>query len=258
MGATLTMLWKQDPRPDDADNPVRLAWGVPMPAWRREFEERFSLRLLHCYGLTDGAMPCWEDPDADEPHGSCGKAQPPYELRIADDFDREVEPGTVGEILIRPLEPDVVMQGYWGMPEATLKTFQNLWLHTGDLGRMDEDGHLFFEGRKKDAIRRRGENISAWEIEEVLLSHPAIAEGVAIGVPSELTEEDVKVCIVLRAGESLTPEEVREYCRPRMARFMVPEHVEFLDEIPKTPTGKPEKYKLIARHVEATRVAVAD
>jgi crotonobetaine/carnitine-CoA ligase len=257
MGATLTILWKRDERPDDADNPVRLAWGVPMPSWRREFETRFGLQLVHAYGLTDGGMPCWEDPEGDEPHGSCGKVKHPYSIAILDDHDRELPPGQVGEIAIRTLEPDVVMEGYWGMPEATLEAFRNLWLHTGDLGRLDEQGHLFFEGRKKDAIRRRGENISAWEIEEVLHEHPAIAEAVAIGVPSELTEEDVKVCIVLRAGEELSADDVREFCRPRMARFMVPEHVEFLDEIPKTPTGKPEKYKLIAAHVEAQRGAAA-
>jgi carnitine-CoA ligase len=253
MGATLTMLWKRDPLPDDADNPVRLAWGVPMPSWRGEFEQRFALKLVHTYGLTDGGMPCWEDPDGDEPRGSCGKVKHPYQIAILDDRDRELPPDRVGEIAIRPLEPDVVMEGYWGMPEATLAAFRNLWLHTGDLGRMDDEGHLFFEGRKKDAIRRRGENISAWEIEEVLLDHPAIAEAVAIGVPSELTEEDVKACVVLRAGERLSAEDVREFCRPRMARFMVPEHVEFVAELPKTPTGKPEKYKLIAAHVEAQR-----
>jgi carnitine-CoA ligase len=257
MGATLTILWKRDALSDDPDNPIRLAWGVPMPSWRRGFEARFGLRLVHAYGLTDGGMPCWEDPAADEPHGSCGKATHPYDVRIVDESDREVQPGVVGEIVIRPLEPDVIMRGYWGMPDATLAAFRNLWLHTGDLGRMDEDGRLFFEGRKKDAIRRRGENISAWEIEEVLHAHPAIAEAVAIGVPSELTEEDVKVCVRLQPGESLSADDVRAWCRPRMARFMVPEFVEFLDEIPKTPTGKPEKYKLVAAHVGRDSVSVS-
>jgi crotonobetaine/carnitine-CoA ligase len=244
MGATLTILWKRDPLPDDADNPVRLAWGVPMPRWRDGFEQRFGLKLVHAYGLTDGGMPCWEDPEGEEPFGSCGRPRHPYEVRILDEYDAEVEPGTVGEIAIRGLEPDVVMKGYWGMPEATLATFRNLWLHTGDYGRMDAGGHLFFEGRKKDAIRRRGENISAWEIEEVLHAHPAISEAVAVGVPSELTEEDVKAVVVLRPGAELGAEELREFCRERMARFMVPEYVEFVAEIPKTPTGKPEKYKL--------------
>jgi carnitine-CoA ligase len=258
MGATLSILWKRDPLPDDADNPVRLAWGVPMPGWRREFERRFDLKLVHGYGLTDGGMPCWEDPEAQEPVGSCGRARPPYVVAIVDEHDDEVPTGEVGEIVIRPTEAEVVMKGYWGMPEATVAAFRNLWLHTGDFGRMDADGYLFFEGRKKDAIRRRGENISAWEIEEVLHSHPAIAEAAAVGVPSELTEEEVKAYVVLRPGATLTEEQVLEYCRPRMAKFMLPEHLEFVQEIPKTPTGKPEKYKLVAHHAqrsEADRIA---
>lgn len=246
MGATLTILWKREALPEDADNPVRLAWGVPMPSWRREFERRFDLKLVHGYGLTDGGMPCWENPEAKEPVGSCGKPRHPYEVRILDEHDDELPAGEIGEIAIRPLEADIVMKGYWGMPEATVETFRNLWLHTGDYGRMDAEGHLFFEGRKKDAIRRRGENISAWEIEEVVHAHPAVLEAVAVGVPSELTEEDVKVYAVLHAGAELDEEGLREYCSTRMARYMIPEYVEFIDEIPKTPTGKPEKYKLIA------------
>jgi crotonobetaine/carnitine-CoA ligase len=258
MGATLAILWKRPPQDDDADNPVRMAWGVPMPTWRRDFEKRFGLKLVHGYGLTDGGMPCWEDPDADEPVGSCGRPAHPYEMRIVDDQGDEVPRGEVGEIVIRSLEPDVIMKGYWGMPQETLEAFRNLWLHTGDYGRMDKGGHLFFEGRKKDAIRRRGENISAWEIEEILMSHPDIVEAVAIGVPSELSEEEVKAVVVLRPGADVTEAELRQFCAPRMARFMVPEHVQFIDEIPKTPTGKPEKYKLIAAHVDAAqRTAVA-
>ncbi|HET6998912.1 MAG TPA: AMP-binding protein [Solirubrobacterales bacterium] len=253
MGATLTILWKRDELPEDADNPVRLAWGVPMPAWRQQFERRFNLKLVHGYGLTDGGMTCWEDPEAEEPTGSCGRPRHPYEVRILNDEDDEVPRGEVGEIAIRPLEADVVMKGYWGMPEATLSTFRNLWLHTGDYGRMDAQDHLFFEGRKNDAIRRRGENISAWEIEEVIHEHPAVAEAVAVGVPSELTEEDVKVYVVLRDGAALDEDELRDFCSPRMARFMVPEYVEFIEEIPKTSTGKPEKYKLLARHAAASQ-----
>lgn len=253
MGATLTILWKREELPADADNSVRLAWGVPMPAWRQQFEGRFGLNLVHAYGLTDGGMPCWEDPDGEEPLGSCGRPRDPYEVRIVDPHDDEVARGEVGEIVIRPREADVVMKGYWGMPDATLAAFRNLWLHTGDYGRMDAEDHLFFEGRKKDAIRRRGENISAWEIEEVIDDHPAVAEAVAVGVPSELTEEDVKVYVVLREGASLEADELRDFCRPRMARFMVPEYIEFIEQIPKTSTGKPEKYKLLARHAESLR-----
>jgi crotonobetaine/carnitine-CoA ligase len=245
MGATLTMLWKEEELPDDAANPVRLAFGVPMPRFRADFERRFGLKLVHAYGLTDAGVPCYEDPAADEPVGSCGRPHHPYEVRILDDRDDALPVGAVGEIAIRPLEPDVMMQGYWGMPEATVEAFRNLWFHTGDLGRIDAEGHLFFEGRKKDAIRRRGENISAHEIEEVLLAHDHVEEVAAVGVPSELTEEDVAVFIVLTSGATVDAESVREFCRDRMARYMVPEHVVVVDELPKTETGKVEKHKLV-------------
>jgi crotonobetaine/carnitine-CoA ligase len=244
MGATLTILHKREPLPDDADNPVRLAWGVPMPGFRREFEERFDLRLVHCYGLTDGNMVAYESPEEDAPEGSCGTIHPAFDVRILDAGDGELPRGEIGEICIRPNEPDIVMQGYFGMPEATLAAFRNLWFHTGDRGRMDDAGRLFFEGRQKDAIRRRGENISAFEIEDVVNGHPAVLECAAIGVASELTEEDVKVVVVRRNGTRLDAEELREFCRDRMARFMVPDHVEFVDALPKTGTGKVEKYKL--------------
>lgn len=244
MGATLTLLWKEDPRRDDADNPVRVAWGVPMPSFREDFERRFGLRLVHCYGLTDGSMVAYESLHECEPPGSCGKPRHPFQVEIVDANDDPVPRGEVGEIVIRPLEADVVMKGYYGMPNETLATFRNLWLHTGDLGRMDEEGHLYFVSRAKDAIRRRGENISAWEIEEVVNSHPAVYESAAIGVPSALTEEDVKIFLVLKPDATLDLDEFRTFCSARMAGFMVPEIVEVIDSIPKTPTGKVEKHKL--------------
>lgn len=245
MGATLTMLWKAEPRPDDADNPARLAWGVPMPSFRRQFEERFGLALAHCYGLTDGGMVSWESPGAGEPHGSCGRPGRLHEVAILDADGVPVPPGTVGEICLRPREPDAVMHGYHGMPEATLEAFRGLWLHTGDQGRLDEAGHLFFAGRAKDAIRRRGENISAFEVEEGVLEHPAVVECAAVGVPSALSEEDVKVFVVLRPGARLEADELRAFCRARMARHMVPEHVAFVAALPKTQTGKVEKRRLV-------------
>ncbi len=251
MGATLAILWKQPERLDDADNPVRLAWGVPIPSWRREFEARFGLTLLHCYGLTDAGMPCYEDPAGPQPPASCGKPAHPYDVRIFDQCDEEVAPGVSGEIVIRPLEPDVMMKGYWGMPQATLEAFRNLWFHTGDIGRMDAEGHLFFIGRKKDSIRRRGENISAYEIEQVIETHPAVIEVAAVGVPSPLSEEDVAVFIVVKADSELTAKDVQAFCRGRMAKFMIPEVVRFVSEIPKTATGKAEKYRLVSRDTPA-------
>jgi carnitine-CoA ligase len=244
MGATLAMLRDADPRDDDADNPTRLAWGVPMPPWRAEFEQRFGLRLAHCYGLTDAGMLAWERPDGDEPEGSCGRVLADLEVAILDEEGERLPPGVVGEIAVRPQRAHVVMEGYLGMPAATLETFRGLWLHTGDLGRVDQDGHLFFAGRRKDAIRRRGENISAWEIEMVVDEHPAVVESAAVGVPSPLSEEDVKLFCVLRPGSNLDPDSVRAWCRDRMAKHMVPAFVEFVDALPKTPTGKIAKHEL--------------
>jgi crotonobetaine/carnitine-CoA ligase len=244
MGATLTILWKQPRRPDDADNPVRLAWGVPMPEFAREFEERFDLRLAEVYGLTDAGVCVYQPLDEPRRPGACGKPLDCYDIRVFDDRDTEMPTGQPGEIVIRPGEPGLLMDGYLDMPAETLETMRNLWLHTGDRGYMDEAGYLHFLGRKKDSIRRRGENISSFEIEEIVSEHPAILEAAAIGVPSELTEEDVMVWIVLRPGADLSPSELVDYCSHHMAIHMVPRYVAMVDELPKTPTEKVEKYKL--------------
>ncbi len=140
------------------------------------------------------------------------------------------------------------MTGYYGMPEQNAEAFRGGWFHTGDLGRLDEEGNLYFEGRKKDAIRRRGENISAFEIEQVIESHQAVLEAAAYGVPSEYTEEDVAVSVVLRPGHELSTEQLLDFCRGRMARYMVPLHVRILDALPKTSTEKVAKNVLIESH----------
>jgi crotonobetaine/carnitine-CoA ligase len=246
MGATLTILDKQPPRPDDVDNPVRLAWGVPMPPdmVRRSFEERFGLRLVHNYGLTDGGVPCWESLDVPEPEGSCGIPRDPFDVLIVDADDNALPSGETGEITIRALSPDVTMTGYWGMPEQTAEVMRNSLLHTGDLGWMDADRHLFFVSRAKDVIRRRGQNISAWEVEQVVLTHDQVVECTALGVPSELSEDEVKAVVILRDGAELTLEELQEFCAGKMAAYMIPTVLQVVDEIPKTETGKPQRYKL--------------
>jgi carnitine-CoA ligase len=234
MGSTLTMLWKRPERRDDADNPARIGWGVPMPDFAAGFEERFGVRLVEGYGMTDCGLPVSQPFDEPRRSGSCGRVTDPYELRIADD----------SEILVRCSEPGLMTLGYLGMPEATAEAFRDGWFHTGDLGRLDTDGWLHFLGRKKDAIRRRGENISTFEIEEVVEAHPAVLQAAAFGVPSELMEEEVKVCLVLREGMTLTPAELVAWCEGRMAAHMVPRYVEILASLPLTPTEKVEKYRL--------------
>jgi crotonobetaine/carnitine-CoA ligase len=137
------------------------------------------------------------------------------------------------------------MDGYYNMPEESLASFRNLWYHTGDYARKDEDGYFYFEDRKKDAIRRRGENISSFEVEEVINSHPSVLESAALAVKDmEMTEDEVKICVIRKEGHELTPEALVNYCKDRMAYFMVPRYVEFMTEFPKTPNQKIEKYKL--------------
>ena len=242
MGATLTMLWKQDPKPDDRDNPVRLAWGVPVPPFKADFERRFGLVITTAYGLTDGGMPVWVDGTETWPVGSCGRVRDPYELIIVDENDDQVLPGSTGEILLSSRTPGVLMEGYMSMPAETEEAMRGGWLHTGDLGHLDSEGYLYFDGRKSDSIRRRGESISAWEVEQVLEAHPLVAEAAVVGVPSALTEEDVKAFVVLRTGEELSGDELRLYCAPLMAKYMVPDYIEFVSMIPKTPTGKAAKH----------------
>lgn len=244
VGGIIPLLYKQPPRPDDRDNPVKVIWGAAAPReiWK-DFEERFDLKIIEGFGTTEDSIPLtnfWESVKL----GSSGKPVEFAEVIIADDDDRPLGPNQIGEILIRPKLPDCMMSGYYKMPLETLERARNLWWHTGDLGTYDDEGFFFFIDRKKDCIRRRGENISTIQIERIVNSHPAVLESAAIGVPSDLGEEDVKICIRLKPGETLTPEEIIEFCKPKMAYFMVPRYVEFLDEFPKTPTERIRKFFL--------------
>jgi crotonobetaine/carnitine-CoA ligase len=138
----------------------------------------------------------------------------------------------------------VMMSEYYNMHEKTLETCRNLWFHTGDLAKKDEDGYFYFVDRKKDALRRRGENISSFEVERSINTHPKILESAAVAVQSELAEDEVKICVVLKPGETLTPEELIHYANDNMPYFAVPRFVEFMDRLPKTPTERIQKYLL--------------
>jgi len=245
MGATLAILYKAEPRPDDADNPVRVAWGVPLPEWGADFERRFGLQLVTMYGSVEANICVTQPYDQPPVPGSCGRAVPEFDVEVHDPEGHRVFAGSTGEIVVRPKLPSIMFDGYSGNPEATVAAFRNLWFHSGDTGRMDADGNLYFVGRMKEAIRRRGENISAFEIEEALLLHEDVVECAAIGVPSELTEEEVKVCIVKRPGSALSHEDVVQHAVANLARFQVPRFIEFVATLPETPTGKIEKYRLV-------------
>lgn len=248
MGATLTFIHSQPDRLDDADNPVRLAWGVPMPPFKADFERRFGLTLLEGYGSTEGGISVFQQLGKAYPPGSCGEVAPGFRLRILDDDDHEVPAGQVGEIVTRPDDRNQMMTGYLRMPEVNAELLRGGWYHSGDLGRVDEAGNLYFVGREKDVIRRRGENISALEIENVVEAHPAVLEAAAYGIDSAFTEEEVAVAVVLHVGAALTAAELRDYCAGRMARYMLPEHVRFLSSLPRTATGKVAKAELKKVH----------
>ena len=237
MGAVSVFLFNQPPQPDDADNPLRLVLMGPVPDFWREFEQRFDLKVVAGFGTTEACFFCW--PDLARPHidDTYGKPCEHYEVRIGNDFDELQPAGVSGEILLRPRTPYTIMTGYYKNPVATTDAWRNLWYHTGDLGYLDADGYLHFIGRKKDAIRRRGENISAYEVEEVLNQHPDIIDCAVIGVPSEYTEEEVKAIVVLRRMGAANAIEIVEWARGRLPRYALPRS----EELPTTETGKLQK-----------------
>jgi crotonobetaine/carnitine-CoA ligase len=177
--------------------------------------------------------------------GSCGRIMDGYEFRIADDDGYEVPPGAFGEMLIRPKRPGMISDGYWGMPERTLEAWRGLWFHTGDLVTVDKDGWFHFLDRKKDSIRRRGENISSFEVELAFQNHPAISEVAAYPIPSQLMEDDVALAIVLEPDATVDPVSLLQYAEDKVPYYWLPRYVTFLDELPKTPTQKVQKQALV-------------
>jgi crotonobetaine/carnitine-CoA ligase len=252
MGAVVSFVYAQPERDDDADNPLRLAFGAPVPASIiKDFERRFGLRFVEIYGSSEANVPLWNPLDDVRP-GSCGKPIGRFDVKLVDELDEEVPVGSVGEIAVRPHEPFSMMSQYYRQPEATARAFRNLWFHTGDLARQDADGYHYFVDRAKDSIRRRGENISSWEIETVIVKHDDVAECAAYSVPSELTEDDVMITVVAKPGRELEVEELLAYCADRMPAYMVPRYVEIASALPSTPTGKIEKFRLRERGVTPT------
>jgi crotonobetaine/carnitine-CoA ligase len=244
LGAVIPILEKQPEKPDDIDNPVKIALGAGCPqAVMDRFEKRFGLKCMEGFGMTEIGIPVHTNLGERRP-GSCGKPLSIYEIKLVDDEDEEVPVGEPGEIVFRPLEPFTMMLEYYNMPDKTLETFRNLWFHTGDLAKRDEDEFLYFVDRKKDALRRRGENISSFEVERAINSHPSVLESAAVAVKSELAEDEVKICVVLRPGCTLSHEELISYANDRMPHFAVPRYVEFMESLPKTPTERVQKYLL--------------
>ena len=243
LGSIVPILYKADPKPDDADNPLRIMVTAATPKdIFQAFEERFGLTLVEIYGMTEFGLPLMNTLKNRKP-GSCGKPRR-CAVKLLDDNEMEAGPNTVGELLVRPDKDYCMLLEYYKMPEKTVEAWRNLWFHSGDYFRYDEEGYYYFVDRKKDALRRRGENISSYEVEKVINTHPSVLESAAIAVKSELGEDEVMICLTLREGKSLTPEELMAHCEERMAYFMVPRYVRIMDQLPKTPTERIQKAKL--------------
>lgn len=210
-----------------------------------DFEKRFNVRLTEAYGLTETGIAIGT-PWPERREGACGKAYPEWEALIVDEDGLDLPDGEVGELLLRPKQQWIMMEGYHKKDRETLEATRNFWFHTGDFAKRDADGYFYFVGRKKDRIRRRGENISGYEVERILGRHPEIAEVAAIPYPAAAGEDEVRCVIIKAEASSLTAAELIEWLRPNMPAFMLPRYVEFVDDMPRTPSAKIEKYKLIA------------
>jgi carnitine-CoA ligase len=239
IGAMLEILMRQPERPDDADSPLRLAYAGPTPPEERhlEFERRFGLELTSGYALSETPYgTVWAH--GTRPYGTIGSARQHPELGRVN----EARVSADGELELRN---PAVMKGYWGMPEETERVLgPDGWLRTGDLVRENPDGTLTFLGRRKEVIRRRGENVAPAEIEAALVSHPDVVEAAVVGVPSELSEEDIKAFVVLRDGADASFDELRAWASERLTAFKVPSQYEALDELPHTATGRVAKHRL--------------
>jgi crotonobetaine/carnitine-CoA ligase len=247
LGTMLSLLFSAEPRDTDAENPAVIGLGGAAPAAIHEaFEERFGVTLLEMYGMTEAVCMTQNTLEARRV-GSIGKPVPEIEARLVDADDHVVPLGETGELVVRPTRPSILMAGYWAKPGATVAAWRNLWFHTGDLMRADADGFLYYIGRLKDSIRRRGENVSAWEVETAACRHEDVLAAAAIGVPSELGEEDVAALVVAREGHTVDPEDLHRFLGNDLPRFAVPRYIEVVESLPTTPTERVNKDLVRAR-----------
>jgi crotonobetaine/carnitine-CoA ligase len=225
---------------------LRFIAGTPIPQkYQEKWKSRFGVKdtAQICFGLTECALVTSVPISVDRPPASSGRANDDFDVRIVDEHDQEVAPGQPGEIIVRPKRPHVMFEGYWRKPEATAALMRNCWFHTGDIGKFDEDGWFYFVDRKKDYLRRRGENISSMEMEQIFRLHPAVHE-VAVHAVFAETEDDVKVTCTLVEGMSVSEEELCRWSASNLPYFAVPRFIEFRPELPKNPVGRILKYEL--------------
>ena len=231
----------------EANTTLRLIGAAPLPVdIDRTLRERFGVGTFSgAYGVTEASLVSWQPEGVDNKPDAAGVINDEYfDVRIFDDDDDEVPRGTDGEIVLRPKRPHTMFEGYWGRPEATVAASRNWWYHTGDVGRIDDDGYLFFVDRKADYLRRRGENISSFEVERTLMRHPALADVAVHAVPSELTEDDLKVTATTAEGAELDEADLFRWCIDELPYFALPRYIELRAELPRSPVGRVLKREL--------------
>lgn len=252
LGTMTSILAGHDPSPLDRAHGVRaaLAPATSTEAWQL-FEDRFGIRIVEGHGMTEtnGVI---GPRDGEQRPGWMGRVMPGFEARVVNEQDAEVPHGQPGELVMRAEEPLAFASGYWRMPEATAEAWRDDWFHSGDRVIRDQDGYFRFLDRLKDAIRRRGENVSGWEVEQVLLGHPGVEAAAVIPVPAELGEDEVMAVIVPRTGQTIDPAELVRFCEPGLAYFAIPRYVDVVDSLPLTESGKVRKVVLRERGITQT------
>jgi len=250
IGVMMDFIWKQAPRPDDSRNPVRCVFAAPTASSILEsFKERYDIEaFVEVFGLTETSAPIMSPYGEDRPAGAAGLlASDFFDARLVNpETDEEVDVGEVGELVIRPKYPWISSMGYFGMPERTAETWRNLWFHTGDALKQDHDGWYYFVDRYKDALRRRGENISSYEVEQAVLAHPAVKECAVIAVAADEEAGEDEVMAVLVTSENIDPTEIWKYCEGRIPNFAIPRFIRLVEALPRTPSEKILKSELRA------------
>lgn len=249
LSATAVFIENLPPSASDADNSLQWAFCTPLVKDPPAFSKRFGLNVATSYGMSELSAVIRSAPNPIN-NESCGQVRAGYEARIVDEFDRELPIGEIGELIVRCNRPWAVSPGYWKNAEATVAAWQNGWFHTGDNFRKDAEENYYFVDRKKDAIRRRGENISSYEVELQALKHPAVAEAAVVAVPSEV-EDDVLLVVTVKPGETLAERDLFDFLSPNMAHFMLPRYIRRIETMPKTPSLRIQKYVLRGEGVTA-------
>jgi crotonobetaine/carnitine-CoA ligase len=248
VGVMMDFAWKQAPRENDRDNMLRCVYAAPTAStYVEQFKERYGIEaFVDAFGLTETCAPIMSPYGEARPPGAAGLQNKEwFDIRLVDpETDREVEVGEIGELVVRPVHPWTCSNGYYNMPEKTVETWRNLWFHTGDALRRDEDGWYYFIDRYKDALRRRGENISSYEVEQAILGHPAVVECAVIGVPADQEAGEDEVLAVVVASGPVEAADILTWCEGRIPAFAIPRYLRVTSALPKTPSEKVRKAAL--------------